>query len=324
MEASFRRGYTVYNNPKDPSVAIITPHSGPAFEMANARDDNSETVASLCWKKTGGTLVVSNMSRQRSWGVDFNRDIPPLDIALNMYEELTKKRISDEAALFRQRYGWVARSEEDYYQRLKIYQNFWAEAAGFKYVIMVHRAISRIKSVPSVMDVVTFIEKGVKRETLIEIVNQINAQYYQFLKSIEKTYKQFVLLEQERAITNCINRYKTFNMEKLPMSVRDVFQKDLEKIKKYSQKYVLKRLQNNFTPQTFLGASKHALEKIPEPQVTIENVFDGSLAWGPKRKLFPLKDKVIIEVEPTYFMNRWFPEITANIIVDIVRMLKKV
>tara|TARA_Y100000310_G_C20634758_1_gene790582 strand:+ start:433 stop:1410 length:978 start_codon:yes stop_codon:yes gene_type:complete len=323
MDVSFHRGYAVYNDDNDTSLSIIAPHSGPAFNTANSRDDNSETVAGLCWRKVGGTLIVSNMSRLREWGVDFNRDIPPLDLALGMYDEIVNQNMSDRTALYKEKYGWVARNEEDYYHRLKIYQSFWAAASGFKYVIMVHRAMSRVKSVPSVMDVVTFVERGMKRKTIKEIVNAINTKYYQFLKSIEKTYRQFVLLEQERAISDVITQFGTFRIEKLPMTYRNLFRSDLKKLKTYSQKYVIRRLLNNFTPQTFLGATKHALEKIPTPQVTIENVFDGSLAWGPKRKLFPLKDKIIMEVEPTYFMNRWYPDTTADIIVDIVKMLKQ-
>ena len=324
MDISFHRGYTVYADGRDDSLCIIAPHSGPAFDFSNARDDNSETVAGLCWKKSGGTLIVSNISRLREWGVDFNRDIPPLDLALSMYPEIANRKMSDRSSAYKAKYGWVAKSEDDYYARLKIYQNFWSAASGFRYVIMVHRALSRIKSVPSIMDVITFIEKGVKKENIKETVSAVNTKYYQFLKSIEKTYKQFILLEQERAITNTINKFGTFNIEKLPAAYRNLFRKDLQKIKVYSEKYVVKRLLNNFTPQTFLGATQHALEKIPTPQATIENVFDGSLAWGPKRKLFPLKDKIIMEVEPTYFMNRWYPEITADIIVDIARMLKRV
>ena len=132
-----------------------------------------------------------------------------------------------------------------------------------------------------------------------------------------------VVLEEERVVTNTLSMYKTFNLEKLPLHARKHFEKDIEKIGRYSQKYVVQRLYSNFTPQTFMGAVKHAITNIPPPQVTIENVFDGSLAWGPKRKLFPLKDKVVIEVEPTYFMNRWYPEVTAEIIVDIVKMVKE-
>ena len=67
MDISFRKGYCAYKN-KDNGIFIVTPHSGPAFENSTARDDNSETVASLCWKKVGGTLIVATVARKRLWG----------------------------------------------------------------------------------------------------------------------------------------------------------------------------------------------------------------------------------------------------------------
>lgn len=324
MDAFFQRGYTLYVDGKDSSVSIVAPHTGPAMETVNSRDDNSETVASLVWKKTGGKLLVSNISRLREWGIDFNRDIPPLNLSKEMYDPFIQDSTEDKITEYKKKYAWVAKNDDDYYRRLKIYQNFWYEASSAKYIVLVHRAISRIKSVPSIMDIITFMNKGVKKKAIKEIVNDVNTKYYEFLKSIEKTYKKFVLLEQERTVSNVIKKYNTFSMNKLPLHIRELFQKDIEKIGIYSQKYVIKRLKNTFTPQTFLGATKHALNNIPTPQVTIENIFDGSLAWGPKRKLFPEKDKVIIEVEPTYFMNRWYPEITAKIIYDVIEMLKKI
>ncbi|MAF35981.1 hypothetical protein CL622_02585 [archaeon] len=324
MDITFHRGYTCYANGTDASVAIIAPHAGPAFRTVNSRDDNSETVASLCWRKTNGKLVVSNISRLRDWGVDFNRDIPPLNTALRMYHTFKEDVSSDEITTYKKQFGWVAKSEDDYYRRLRIYQNFWNEASDSKYIIMVHRAISRIKSVPSVMDVVTFIDEEKKKDAIKEIVSRVNTKYYAFLKSVEKTYKKFVLLEQERVISDLTKRHQSLILKNLPMADRELLEKDLDKIGKYSQKFVLKRLASTLTPQTFLGAAKHALRNIPTPQVTIENVFDGSLALGPKRKFFPKKGKVLIEVEPTYFMNRWYPETTAKIIVDVVNMLKEV
>ena len=88
MDFKIKEGYLVYQTSRDP--VLVTPHSGPALEIATSRDDNSETVASLCWQKIGGTLIISNVSRKRMWGIDFNRDIPPIinglsDLPTNAY-----------------------------------------------------------------------------------------------------------------------------------------------------------------------------------------------------------------------------------------------
>ena len=59
MRTDFKRGYTIYRDTeKEPF--IIAPHSGPALDVVTSRDDHSETVASLCWKRIGGTLIITS------------------------------------------------------------------------------------------------------------------------------------------------------------------------------------------------------------------------------------------------------------------------
>ena len=91
MWCEFKKGYSVYKlSNKD--IAVVTPHSGPALEDTTSRDDNSETVASICSKKMGGKLVISNVSRNSLWGIDFNRDIPSMEDALNMFKVILSNK----------------------------------------------------------------------------------------------------------------------------------------------------------------------------------------------------------------------------------------
>ena len=76
-------GFLVYENGKD--IVWVVPHSGPALETPTSRDARSDTVASLCWLKVGGRLVVSSTPRKRALGIDFNRDPPPLGRSLRHY-----------------------------------------------------------------------------------------------------------------------------------------------------------------------------------------------------------------------------------------------
>jgi len=62
---------------------------------------------------------------------------------------------------------------------------------------------------------------------------------------------------------------------------------------------------------------------MPTPQVTFENAFFGDTSFGPKRKLSPLKNKTIIQVEGSGFLNFWHPHIAAEMIKDIYEMLKE-
>src|SRR3989344_7513141 len=109
MKTEFKKGYIVYKNKDDP--VFVVPHSGPALEIATSRDDNAETVASLCWKKDGGVLIVSGIPRKREWGIDFNRDIPNFDSALNAYNKFDED--SDKIFEYKKKYAWIAFDKED-------------------------------------------------------------------------------------------------------------------------------------------------------------------------------------------------------------------
>ncbi len=84
MKVDFKRGYSVYTKGNS-ELVFVAIHAGPAIENPVHRDDQSETVASLAWKEMGGTLVVSGISRDRLWGIDFNRSIPSVKMALKFY-----------------------------------------------------------------------------------------------------------------------------------------------------------------------------------------------------------------------------------------------
>ncbi|MCD6381531.1 MAG: hypothetical protein J7L43_00945, partial [Candidatus Aenigmarchaeota archaeon] len=83
MERRFYPGFTVYKNGDNP--VYVCPHSGPSLLSPNNRDSYSDAVASLCFEKTGGSLVISNLSRKRAFGIDFNRDLPPEELSIKIY-----------------------------------------------------------------------------------------------------------------------------------------------------------------------------------------------------------------------------------------------
>jgi len=313
-QVQFKRGFIVYSDGNEKNV-IVSPHSGPALESSTSRDDNSETVASLCWGKIGGKLIIGNMPRHRLLGIDFNRDIPSLDLALKYYKHFINRDL-EKINYFKSRYGWVAIDEKDYYNRLKIYQDFWAEVGKGQKIVLVHRAFTKMRNVPSIIDIVTFGKDGVKQDKIKGIVDEVNLKYYNFLKKIEDDYKQAILFETKRELLNVID--KNGNIVNINSSLK----KDLKKMELYCSKEKLIKLKNDFTPQNFLDCVQDSLRNIPFLRITIQKVFEGDLAYAPKRKLFPRKDKTIIEVEPCRFMNFWHPQITAEILYDVLKMLE--
>src|SRR3989344_9448182 len=132
MKIDIKKGFIVYKTEGD--YVIDCPHSGPALERTTSRDDNSETVGSILWKLLGGKLIVGNLPRDRVLGIDFNRDIPSIKTALSMYD---KSNEANEFFEYRKKYAWVARDENDYEARLKIYQSFWAEVESGSKIVLV-------------------------------------------------------------------------------------------------------------------------------------------------------------------------------------------
>ncbi|MBU1204238.1 MAG: hypothetical protein KKG60_04190 [Nanoarchaeota archaeon] len=318
MDSRFRQGYIIYGEEKS-GVVIVTPHSGPAMENPTSRDDNSETVAGLCWKKTGGKLIISTMPRRRLWGIDFNRDIPPIEIALSSYKIFEQDTNQDYISHYMKKYAWVSKDDQDYENRLRIYQSFWSEVGKGEKIILVHRAFNRVRSLPSIIDFVTFKSRGIREKEINKIVKELNKKYRFFLRSIERPYKKEVMDETEKRVLGMIRKYGSFDVGRFSNTTKELIKKDIVKTQKYARPYITKRLNERFTAENYLRAVGDTLRNSPKPEITIENVADGSLALGPNRKLFPTAGKVIMEVEPTHFMNRWYPNITAEIICEVIK-----
>ena len=323
MDIEFKRGYTVYKDSKDKDIMFVTPHSGPALASPVTRDDHSETVATRCWELIGGTLVVSSMTRDRLFGIDFNRYIPTIKNAIEHYEIFYSGNSSEKRYKYLKKYAWVAKDEADYYNRLQIYQNFWEDVCKGNVIIFVHKNFPKIKAVPSVMDIVTFSQKGIKKTVIKEVVEAINAKYFDFFQKIATDYRNAVISETKRFVLDTLRIYEHFNPNEMSPGRREGIEKDLKKITKYADTIAINRLKQNFTPFNYLSAVENAVERSPLPCVTVEDVHDGSLALGPVNKLFPHKDKVIIEVECNGFLNFWHPHMAAKIIKDVVDKINK-
>ena len=322
MRVEFKRGYIVYKDSgREP--LIVAPHSGPALDIVTSRDDHSETVASLCWKRMGGTLIISSMPRERLWGVDFNRDIPNLKDALDNFESFLNRDNITKRYDYMKKYGWVAKDESDYETRLKIYQGFWEEVSKGENIIIVHKAFPKLKFVPSILDITTFSGEKIKNKLTDEIVEKINGKYSYFLEKIKEDYKEAIMFESKRMVLNILRIYKTLKSDKIGVIFKENIEKDLEKINMYADKIAKRRVNYSLTPTNYLEAVKNSLENMPNPKITFENVFSGELSFGPKRKLFPLKNKKIIQVEGSGFLNFWHPHIAAEIIKDIYEMVNE-
>jgi len=316
MNFKINEGYLVYQTARNP--VFVTPHSGPALEIATSRDDNSETVASLCWQKVGGTLIISNVSRKKVWGIDFNRDIPPKRHALNMFNKFIEGTDQDSLFRYGEKYSWVSINEEDYSKRLYIYKKFWRDVGKGNFVVLIHRAFPRIKLIPAIMDVLIFNPE--LKERLFRIINRINSKYQLFFKNIEKDYKQMVLFEEKRVVSNILKMHKDFDLNQMNLDFKQDLKKDLKVIRKFADERYIKRLEKNFTPKNFILVVRSALNNVGPPKIMMEQIFKGTLSYGPRQMLD--SSKIVLQIEPSRFMNFWYPKVAADIIKEIVTKLR--
>jgi hypothetical protein len=320
MHVYYRKGYIVYKRKGEREFTYVAPHAGPALEIPTSRDDNSETVASLCWIRTGGTFILSTIPRKRAFGIDFNRGIPKRVESLGFFNDFLRDESPKKLYDFRNRYAWVSFNEEDHRKKMKIYNSFWNEVKAGDNVALIHSAFNRLKLVPSVIDISTFDGKGVKRRLLEEIVEEINDEYKKFFREIDKVYKAVVLLEEERAISNIIRVSESFGLDRLNPDFLDNVKADIDTVRSHTDKKDMEDLEKNFTPRNFLRVSRKALVNMGHPMVTIEHYFKAKKSVGPKKQLLAQKRnrRVVLNFECSRFINFWYPHTAAAMIVKIM------
>ena len=322
LKIDFQPGFSIYKNGDGP--VWVCPHAGPALEVPTSRDENTDTVASLCWFKTGGSLVVSGIPRKRMLGIDFNRDPPPEDLSLLLWPKFVENGYSERLKNYRKKYAWVSQTKTDYHQRMNIYKNFWSSIKKLGNVIVfVHREYIRMKNFPSIMDVITYQGEGVNKEIIKRIVGKINKKYEPFFKKISRDYKDSIFLEQRRTVERIKKLFTEFNLNKIKIEDKENILDDIKVINKYADKRKIKKMKKDFNEKNFLSALKSALRNGPDPQVTVEAIFKGEMAIRTKKPLF-IKQNIVMEVECNSFINYWYPDMTSQIIFDLLKNLVSV
>lgn len=326
MDVEINEGFTVYKNHGfDHNLVFITPHSGPAIELVTSRDDNSETVASLAWLNIGGSLVVSNCSRKMSFGIDFNRQMPSEKEAIDHYEIFLNDIDPNRLYNYRKKYACVTKDKKDYIQRKNVYKKFWISVRNLgNFYVLIHRKYPRLKNFPSIMDIASFEGKGIDKKIITSIVAEINEKYSDFFKEIHKIYEDVVMIEEKRSIAKIKETYGDFDLDKMEVEFKDHTKEGLAVIKKYAKKGFSKRLEKNFNEKNFLIAARSALNNAPNPYVTVESVFTGKLSHGPKTELKIGDNNIVMQIELNEFIARFYPEKTAEIVVEIIKKIRRI
>jgi hypothetical protein len=312
-------GFLVFENGKD--ITWATPHSGPALETPTSRDDNSDTVASLCWMKIGGRLVISTMPRKRALGIDFNRDRPPLKKSLEFYRPFLDNNRPEKLEEYRKKYAFCTANRKDYAQRLRIYKRFWSSVReSGRMVVFVHRKFTRLKNFPSIMDLVAYEGYGFSKKILAPVIRRINSKYADFLQSIRDNYVNAILLEEKRTVERIAEIYGGFSLAEMGVEYKNNLLEDLKIIKRFADKWRVARLQKHFTQKNFILAVRSALLNGGTPKITVESIFRGEYGRAQKRDIF--RSKNVISIESNAFLNYWYPDEASDMILDIVNEIK--
>jgi len=331
MQLEVHEGFSVYKNGYGPVFVAL--HSGPTTDILSGRDSYSDMIASFCFERNGGTLILANITRNRVYGIDFNREIPDLDVALDMYSKFLKNSSTDLCHQYKRKYSFVAENKKDYQEKVRIYKKFWSyiRTSG-DFIIFIHTLISRLKNFSSIIDLITFNSRGIDKHILNKIIGEVNEANAKFFKRIESDYKQVILLEQKR-IVNSISIDK-INLEK-DMKIADqwcykkidsksslVLQKNKDYLDFLQNRKI--NLNDRNTKRILLKIFKYVLKNAPTPKITLENIYNAETAIGPIKEIVKNGRKIAIEVEINSFISRWYPEETVKIIIDIINKIKQV
>jgi hypothetical protein len=322
LSINFHPGFIVYRN--GPGPVWVCPHSGPALEVPTSRDQWSETVASLCWLKIGGTLIISTIPRKQMYGMDLNRDVPSEDDATALWPEFLKDEKRKRLKAYRDVYSWTAIDKLDHRHRLRIYNDFWntVKRAG-NVIVFLHTQFTRIKNFPSVMDVITYQGRGVKESIINAIVDKTNKKYEDFFRYIGKPYKDEIYLEHTRITERIKEVFSEFNLKKMEIEYETNILDDMKVMKKHAEKRSYNKLKKEFNEKNFLSALRSALRREVYPQITVESMFKGQKALKMKHPLFK-KENLIMEVEVTRFLGHWYPDKASEILLSILEDLVSV
>ena len=317
MYFAFRPGFSIYKKGEGP--VFIVPHSGPALG-GEGRDDGADRVASFCFEKMNGSLLISNMPRDPFYGIDLNRDIPPKAEALNMWKKIQMNPNAISKA-YLSKYAWVAKNDADYNKKKKIYSNFWssAKSSGNIFVI-IHRKFALLKNYPSIMDFITFNGIGIDKKVLKKIIGIANKKYNPFFRKIAKNF-QLEIINREQQILSSLE-LKQSSLADIKKKYSWILSKEVNIIKKNAEKKYFEEMRSNFTKNNFLRAVKNTMKNIGSPKITVERIFSGSISFAPRK--FILKgNPIVLQIESDAFINEYYPKKGAEIILYILKTIDK-
>ncbi len=313
MELKFFKSCLMMTNTSGPIFVCL--HSGPSLGSKPARDESSEVLASLCVEKFGGRAIISNVSRNRAYGVDMNREVPPPEKALEFYDDYKLGEDREAISNYNKRYAWVAPDKKEYVERLNLYREFWeiVKRSG-RFLLFLHSNRPRLKAAESIMDFATFKNLGVRKDVLERTVESINDQYSDFLRKIRPKYHKAILYNQRISNRRLQKTFDSLKPKDMPGLFRENYEKDLAMAKNYGVK------PKKWNRQSLEEMTRRTLNLCKVPKVTVEEMFFGTSSHAPKKLLG--KGKVIIQLEANQFVCKYYSNQLSDMLMDILRAVR--
>lgn len=307
MDLEFQKAFVFVRNGNEPTY--ITLHTGPQFGFPKYRDMDSDVVASLCWMKTGGNLLIAMLPRNII-GIDLNRDVPTKEQAIKYWKHAINN--SKDYIDYMKRYGWVAKDEKDYNDKMQMYNDFWNKVRELSSpFIFIHTQDVRIGNFPSLMDFISFDGKGIEKKKLRKAVSKLNKKFAQKFLEIKDLFGESILLNHKLEVENVMMYSDVYKERK---------ERDLRTLERYADKDIFSEVQKNFTKNTFLNCVENIIKKDIMPVLTVEQNFTGSRAYAPKREIID-RERIVVEIEINKFLATQMPRLATEIIIDFIGMV---
>ncbi|MBU0898666.1 MAG: hypothetical protein KKB03_04155 [Nanoarchaeota archaeon] len=293
MQITMRKGFIVADSNK-PGPTYVAPHAAVAFYKLWDNQDHGTHYIAFGLAKNGGKALISTITRERNLGIDFFRQEPIEQLALENYVHF-QENPTEGTKEFRKKYAWVARNSEEHSFKSRIYNNFWTDIKKTEGpILFIHRQFLNPIRHPSIIDVVPF---NFETETK-QAVQKLNERYSNLFRSLFPFYKEmFNFKSKWIEFKYELERVSDFNIKlfegKKPLIAR--------RIRKFHEKTI----------------------RQPYLEITQKRNFKGTPIKPIIKKDFLSLNVPILHLEVSEFLSKRFPEIAVHLIRDLLKEIEK-
>lgn len=292
MHFKLKDHFIIINGAPRKGPTYVAPHAAISFHKPASNQDEGTHYVAYRLVQDGGKAIVSSVTRERDIGIDFFREPPPKDLALENYR-LFKKGKSKDTKPFRKKYAWVARNSQEHSKKLKIFNAFWGEIAKTRGpIVFLHTQYLNPIRHPSLIDIIPF-----NRQNRVKsIIGRMNRKHSKLFKELLPLYKDAFVHK-----TRTIKFKKKFSMDTGEEVFEGLEPKINQRISRFNEK----------------------LASMPYIKLTFMRNFQGRPVKDMVTKdLLPLGFPVL-HLEMSEFLAKQYPEIAAYLVKDLLEGLEK-